>query len=31
MLIFRPLPQQLDESVIKYIISPEKDVDSLAL
>lgn len=27
MLIFRPLPQQLDESVIKYIISPEKDVD----
>lgn len=27
ILIFRPLPQQLDESVIKYIISPEKDVD----
>lgn len=26
MLIFRPLPQQLDD-VIKYIISPEKDVD----
>jgi methylenetetrahydrofolate dehydrogenase (NADP+)/methenyltetrahydrofolate cyclohydrolase len=27
ILIFRPLPKQLDESVIKYIISPEKDLD----
>jgi methylenetetrahydrofolate dehydrogenase (NADP+)/methenyltetrahydrofolate cyclohydrolase len=27
ILIFRPLPKQLDESIIKYIISPEKDMD----
>lgn len=27
LLIFRPLPKQLDESVIKYVISPEKDMD----
>ncbi|AKN32784.1 methenyltetrahydrofolate cyclohydrolase [Clostridium carboxidivorans P7] len=27
ILIFRPFPKQLDESVIKYIIAPEKDVD----
>lgn len=27
ILIFRPLPKQLDENVIKYIISPEKDMD----
>ncbi|AOY76404.1 bifunctional 5,10-methylenetetrahydrofolate dehydrogenase/5,10-methenyltetrahydrofolate cyclohydrolase [Clostridium formicaceticum] len=27
ILIFRPLPKQLDESVIKYVIAPEKDVD----
>ena len=30
ILVFRPLPKQLDEEVIKYIISPEKDVDSLS-
>lgn len=27
ILIFRPLPKQIDESVIKYIIDPEKDID----
>lgn len=27
ILIFRPFPKQLEESVIKYIIAPEKDVD----
>lgn len=27
ILIFRPFPKQLDESVIKYVIAPEKDVD----
>lgn len=27
ILIFRPLPKQLDENVIKHIISPEKDID----
>jgi methylenetetrahydrofolate dehydrogenase (NADP+)/methenyltetrahydrofolate cyclohydrolase len=27
ILAFRPFPKQLDERVIKYIISPEKDVD----
>lgn len=27
IIIFRPLPLQLDESIIKYIIAPEKDVD----
>ncbi|MBC2579667.1 bifunctional 5,10-methylenetetrahydrofolate dehydrogenase/5,10-methenyltetrahydrofolate cyclohydrolase [Clostridium sp. DJ247] len=27
ILIFRPFPKQLDESTIKYIIVPEKDVD----
>jgi methylenetetrahydrofolate dehydrogenase (NADP+)/methenyltetrahydrofolate cyclohydrolase len=30
ILIFRPLPPQLDEDVIKHIIAPEKDVDSLS-
>lgn len=30
ILIFRPLPEHLDESVIKYIIAPEKDVDCLS-
>lgn len=30
ILIFRPLPEQLDESVIKYVISPEKDIDCLS-
>lgn len=27
ILIFRPLPKQLDENVIKYIIDPNKDID----
>lgn len=27
ILCFRPLPKQLDEESIKYVISPEKDVD----
>lgn len=27
ILIFRPMPKHLNEDVIKYIISPEKDVD----
>lgn len=27
ILIFRPLPKDLDEAVIKYEIAPEKDVD----
>lgn len=27
ILVFRPLPKQLDEEVIKYVIAPEKDVD----
>lgn len=27
ILIFRPLPKHLDESVIKYEIAPEKDID----
>lgn len=27
ILIFRPLPKQLDESVMKYVIAPEKDID----
>jgi len=30
ILIFRPLPKQLDEKVIKYVIAPEKDVDCLS-
>ncbi|MBK5252678.1 MAG: bifunctional 5,10-methylene-tetrahydrofolate dehydrogenase/5,10-methylene-tetrahydrofolate cyclohydrolase [Peptostreptococcaceae bacterium] len=30
ILVFRPMPKHLDENVIKYIISPEKDVDSLS-
>lgn len=30
ILIFRPLPSQLDESKIKYIISPDKDVDGMS-
>lgn len=30
ILIFRPLPKQLDEEVIKYVIAPEKDVDCLS-
>lgn len=27
ILIFRPLPKQMDEDVIKHVISPEKDMD----
>ncbi len=27
ILIFRPLPKQLEEEVIKHVIAPEKDVD----
>lgn len=27
ILVFRPFPKQLNESVIKYVIAPEKDVD----
>lgn len=27
ILCFRPLPKQLDEEAIKYIIAPEKDID----
>ena len=30
ILCFRPLPKQLDEEAIKYIIAPEKDVDSFS-
>lgn len=29
VLIFRPLPRQLDESVLKYALSPEKDMDAM--
>lgn len=29
ILIFKPLPDQLDEEEIKYILSPEKDPDAL--
>lgn len=29
VLIFKPLPEQLDEEEIKYILSPEKDPDAL--
>jgi methylenetetrahydrofolate dehydrogenase (NADP+)/methenyltetrahydrofolate cyclohydrolase len=29
ILLFRPLPKQIDESVIKHVISPEKDIDCL--
>lgn len=29
LMIFRPLPPQLDESVVRNIISPEKDMDSM--
>jgi methylenetetrahydrofolate dehydrogenase (NADP+) / methenyltetrahydrofolate cyclohydrolase len=27
ILLFRPLPKHIDENVIKYVISPDKDVD----
>ncbi len=30
ILCFRPLPKQLDEETIKYVIAPEKDVDSFS-
>ncbi|MDO8686151.1 MAG: tetrahydrofolate dehydrogenase/cyclohydrolase catalytic domain-containing protein [Clostridiales bacterium] len=30
ILLFRPLPKQIEEKVIKYVISPEKDVDCLS-
>lgn len=29
ILIFRPLPKQLDEEKIKYIIDPKKDIDCM--
>jgi hypothetical protein len=29
ILLFRPLPKHIDESVIKYAISPDKDIDCL--
>lgn len=27
ILIFRPLPKQIDENIIKHVISPKKDID----
>ncbi|MEL7648905.1 MAG: bifunctional 5,10-methylenetetrahydrofolate dehydrogenase/5,10-methenyltetrahydrofolate cyclohydrolase [Sedimentibacter sp.] len=27
ILLFRPLPEQIDENTVKHIISPEKDID----
>ncbi|MGI6112809.1 MAG: bifunctional 5,10-methylenetetrahydrofolate dehydrogenase/5,10-methenyltetrahydrofolate cyclohydrolase [Mahellales bacterium] len=29
ILLFRPLPKHIDEDMIKYVISPEKDIDCL--
>lgn len=29
VLVFRPLPKQLDETVLKYVLSPEKDMDAM--
>lgn len=29
IMLFRPLPKQLDEEVIKYLISAEKDIDCM--
>lgn len=29
ILLFRPLPKQIDENTVKYIINPEKDIDCL--
>ena len=29
ILIFKPLPEQLDEEEIKYVLSPEKDPDAM--
>ncbi|HHY27996.1 MAG TPA: bifunctional 5,10-methylenetetrahydrofolate dehydrogenase/5,10-methenyltetrahydrofolate cyclohydrolase [Desulfitobacterium dehalogenans] len=30
IMLFRPLPQQLDEEVIKHLISAEKDIDCMS-
>ncbi len=30
ILVFRPLPKQIDENAVKHIISPEKDLDSFS-
>jgi len=30
ILLFRPLPKHIDENKIKYVISPDKDVDCLS-
>lgn len=27
IMVFRPLPKHLDENIIKYVITPEKDID----
>jgi methylenetetrahydrofolate dehydrogenase (NADP+)/methenyltetrahydrofolate cyclohydrolase len=27
ILVFRPLPEQIDEDIVKFVIPPEKDVD----
>ena len=27
IMVFRPLPEHLDENIIKYVITPEKDID----
>ncbi len=29
ILVFRPLPKQIDESLVKYILDPVKDIDCL--
>lgn len=29
ILIFRPLPKQIDENIVKYIVDPKKDMDCL--
>lgn len=29
VLVFRPLPKQLDENTLKYVLSPEKDMDAM--
>ncbi len=29
ILLFRPLPEQIDENVMKHVIDPEKDIDCL--
>lgn len=29
VLVFRPLPKQLDESVLQYVLSPAKDMDAM--